>query len=329
MSFTFRIRFFLNEDARIKSKKQKLTIKPDEDSEKEFVLKSKEQDTPIEETGHLVLLGPNYPTEEEATHKGELTKKALTLLGVRNQLGLDLGRDVASGGFTEEGKEILKNKIGSENVKIRNDKLGLDVYPTDKENIFVNSHAKAVAKRDADNLRSDFCNLWQVADGIGDNVKLAAELYNLARRSVSDNTRLITTVSAVDTLSPSKKRPEQIKNYIDCLISQVEELREILKTDENWDKGEIDNEVKRLKSHIGWFKEYSIRQKSKFMITEKVGDNEYCGQKPEALFDECYSIRNDIIHNGPSAVDKEVDMKRKANCMDQLARDLILQFLET
>ena len=330
MDYTFKIRFFLNDDARIGCDKPELPLGLKNDSSSNFLLKSFEKDVPIEDTNHLVLFGPTYSSEEKARQEGEYTKKVLILLGAKNQFGLDVGRDVASGTITEAGKEALKRAGLKEDIQIRNDKLGLDVYPANKNVKFFRSDMSATMKRGKDGIISDFTELFKFTKEVSEEVKLAAELYNLGRRSASDNTRLIANVSAVDSISPDRKRPEAICNYINDLIDQSEELEEILLSDEDidWEKEKIKKEKARLKSHLGWFKSYSISQSACMMLEEKLGDEEYNGKSPSEFFKECYKIRNDIIHSGPSSVGDEVNLKQKANGMDQLTRDLILELVD-
>lgn len=340
MAFSFRIRFFLAEDSRINHDEPKLEIPLNKSSDQFLLLESYPTDNckallgnltnrknPIESTTHLILTGPEYSNRKEASKQGELAKKALWLTGLQNQLGLDLGRDTSPITINKDYKKSIEKELNHE-VQIREDKLGLDVYKTEPNPIFVRGSFTATGKSSAERIESDLFKNFLAAGKIPKGLKLATELHNLSKRTASDSTRLMALVSAVENLSDREKRPPPLVAHIDHLMSKTGDLKEDLLEDNQleWSENKIHREIKKLRDYIGGAKRHSISFSARKLIGEKLGRKKYAGKPAVDFFSECYQIRSKLTHGGPNSVEK--NLKQLSNELDSMVRDLVSKLFE-
>lgn len=308
-SYGFRIRFLLSEAYRINHNANILQISlPTGD--KEVLLKSVSVAN-IKDSINLAIVGSGFSSEHEADICGRRVKNSLLLCGLRLQMGIDVGKDKARGGITKYGKEWLKKTTGiKEETLLLNDIHGLCVYPEEKgvDVRFVSIGFKVHLGQSSTKFVEEFKKAYKLSPKLTDKQSLALELYNTSHFESSLRARFLTLVTAIECLCVRATRPKTVLDFLKKLIDTTEGAD--LEPPER--KSLIDG-LKNLKTE-------SVR-KSCLQLAEK-----HLGGDAMSLFQECYSIRGGLAHDGKCP--GGADIGTYTPKLDKLVSQLILADIE-
>jgi hypothetical protein len=144
-----------------------------------------------------------------------------------------------------------------------------------------------------------------------DKETLALELYGLSHFESAPRARLLTLVSAIETVIKDKPRSAQALEHVERLIQ--------LTRNSGLPKSEIDS----MLGSLGRLKQESISSAGRAVVDEFLGDKEYDGKHAKDFYQYCYNVRSELVHNGKPS-DDAVNMRHLATRLDQLVVDLLV-----
>lgn len=298
-----RIRFLLAPSERLKSESECAAfdlggftwyLKPFDSSEGS-------QPTRIMDTNHLVLSASGFSCRDSSQEHGMRMKAALSLCGAMLRIGIDVGRDRATGGVSNAYREELGRRFG---VLAHNDVHGLLVYPEQPPPMFVSATAQAIASRDF----SRFCETLREAHELtprDSKVQLALEFYALSHFQTSLAAQLLFLVTAVEVLADPQASSEAVQRFLDKLINQAQRASQI-----------TEEERRSLSSRLAEMRRESIRQACRRLVEQHLGSQE------TRFFDKCYQTRSRILHDGNLNVLDE--LTPHIGELDQLVAEVIV-----
>lgn len=140
---------------------------------------------------------------------------------------------------------------------------------------------------------------------------LALELYNLHHFETSKRARFLTLVIAVESLSERKERSEMAVNLVESIMS--------LASNSDLPDGEKQSLLSSLKD----LKEESIGRTCRELVGKYLAGNQYGGMAAKKFFNECYSMRSQLVHDG-ELEDTGRFLDTWIYNLDQLVSDLLL-----
>jgi hypothetical protein len=162
--------------------------------------------------------------------------------------------------------------------------LGVHIYKVGERPRYVGFSATARVGRSADRLAA---NLASFA-GLGPLTPaeaIAYELFNTAQSvSTSADARFLLLFMALEALIEQRQRPAEARRLVD----EFEELAR--------DRAELaDADRRSIVGSLRWLKQESIRQAG-LRFCRELGEVEFDGWQPEALYEACYDARNGLTH---------------------------------
>src|SRR5439155_5042449 len=97
-------------------------------------LRAGSRGTSIKASNEIAILGRPYVSSDDARKAGELCRNAVLLWAIRERIGIDFGDGFQRLSLTEFGKLAYKQQ---KDATVRNDQLGLDVYASSGNPVFV------------------------------------------------------------------------------------------------------------------------------------------------------------------------------------------------
>lgn len=257
-------------------------------------------DLPIEKSNRLSMVGKRYDTIEKALSSAEKALDALTIVSMKNRLGIEVSREktIHEARYTDiNGSEVC---VGF------NELPGINIYP-DIENAPMHSLMGMATRfgvpgeNFAESIRSNYgahCNLESLGE--------AYDLYISSHFESSQTARFLTQITCIECLAIDSRRNEDEVKAIDELISKVSEIDASTET------------VNRLKNQLGQMKRKPISATCYDLVESRLG------REDAERFKELYRIRSKIIHNGSQW--HRDGRSRKIWDIDQLVSRLLLTF---
>lgn len=272
-------------------------------------LKSGEKGIPIKERSRAALIGGPYASKDQSVRAAGMARRALLIWAVSQRVGIDLGDGKIRGGFTDYGKKLLESRVGG---PVRNDIHGIDVYPYQDNLSFVSIQPKLLLGKSSQHFIHMIASGFQNPIHLTEKQIVAAELYCSSFFDVSLRSRLVTLMSAVETLLQLRERsPEAAK-----LVAKLD--RAVLES------GIDDETINSIRGSLQWLRKESIRQSGRSLSKQLLPDREYLGRPAFEFFLLCYDPRSQIVHNG-SARNKTIDLLDVVTPCQQYVADLLVQ----
>ncbi len=249
--------------------------------ESDIVLKSSQEDTPIQKARELILRGGSYASEEEARNAGLHCKDALIATFSRLHIGADFGDRAPMSVVTSAGLEMLQKRTG---VRVLNDFHGLMTFENEPPMKFVSVHANGVVTKNRQRFVKAVGLALDYDYNLSDEEYLAFDLFGTAFFQKSVDARLLMLMMAVEALLEPALQPQLVQEH-------VEELIHLTKKCSTLSQSEIDSLIGRLQD----LRKESIGQAGQ-KLANRLGNRKYDGQQPSDFFTRCYNLRSKLVH---------------------------------
>jgi len=308
-TFDFRLRFNLPESYRIDSDSEELELLVTPLGQR-ICLKTGATGTPIKEHARAVVRGGPFESEEDARRAAEQSKRALLFWAIEQRVGIDFGDGKQRSIATNEGLRMLEEEHG---VPFRNDVHGIDVFETLEKLRFVHVSATAKVGKSPLNVVSAFTREYSINRTATDKQVLACEIYASSFFDISQRSRFITLVTAVEALLEPAKRPDSVQALVEELTAKALQAP-------------IDKAIKAsIEGSLQWLRYESIGQAGRALAQALLPGKTYCGKSASAFFSSCYDLRSKIVHRGTAG--KDTDIWQLASAMEEFVAHLLLASL--
>jgi hypothetical protein len=309
--FDFRLRFNLPESYRIASDAEELDLIVDSIGHRIY-LKSGATNTPIKDHARAAVRGGPFESEQEAYDAAERSKRALLFWAVGQRTGIDFGDGRQRSIATHAGLRMLEEQYG---VPFRNDKHGIDVFEPLEKLSFVHSVATARVGKYPPNLVSTFIREYPNKVHVSEKQMLACEIYASSFFDISQRSRFITLITAVEALLEPARRSDPAQSLVDELFAKTE-------------AGAVDEATRAsIKGSLEWLRSESISQAGRALTNSLLPDKLYDGKSASAFFTMCYELRSKIVHRGTAGND--VDVWQLASLVEEFVAHLLIASLGT
>ncbi len=309
-TYNFRLRFNFSDSYRISSDATELILWAQDDLE--FKLKSGATGKPLKEIPRAAIFGGTFATREQAQCAAEQTKRAILVWAVEQRVGIDFGDGKQQGTLTEEGVRYFEELHAR---PIRLDKHGIDVFETIKNVGFLNISCDPQVCKGIDGLIGTFQREFPKHLKFSEKQTLASEIYASSFFDVSQRSRFVTLVTAVEALLECEKRSSDIQNLIDEFICLTEEFVD-------------DSSIRQsICGSLDWIRYESIGRAGRALTNRLLPTQTYAGKVAGAFFTKAYSLRSSLVHRG--APDESTDMLEMANAMEEFVAQLLMASLSS
>jgi len=305
-AFDFRLRFNMLKGDHINSESEEIQLMLTPNGQV-IRLRAGSRGSPIKSSSEMAILGGPYPSKGEAEKAAGHTRQAVLIWAVRQRLGIDFGDGILRSFITDHGKKVYEREFGR---PVRNDRLGIDVYESDKRFLFGSTSLAAGVGKNASAFIEQVCQQINRALPLTEKQILAAELYGASFFDVPFRSRFITLVTAIEALLVPKRRADAVQSLIDG-VKQDLKGREV----DEATKVALMGSLERLKSD-------SIGQTGKSLCERLLLHKEYDGRSAGKFFKYCYDLRSEIVHSGKPK--DGVDLLRLSNTCQAFVGDLLL-----
>lgn len=303
--YNFRIRFFLEEGKHFKNKESKVTFSSSGFSFN-LVLKPCDPKS-TEDSKELILSGGPFVTEQAAESFGKKVKNALMLTATRLNMGFDLGKDKASGGFSRVVKDSVREKTG---ISLLDDIHGLCVYDDSVPVKFTSITATLTISSSASRFIEAFKESHSQRLDLNDKELLAFELYSASHFESSERARFLTLVMVIESLLQPKPKS--------CVaLSLIEKFKEMTK-DSKLETSECDS----LLGGLQCLCDKSISKTGRDLVKKHLKNSLYFKKKAQDFFTHCYSLRCQLLHEG-RVKNVTVDFENIVFELDKMVADLL------
>lgn len=309
-TYSFRLRFNFSDSYRIASDATELILW----AQDEFKLKLKSGATGIslKETPRAAILGGAFATSEQAQDVAEQTKRAILFWAVEQRVGVDFGDGKQRGALTEEGIRYFEHLHGR---PIRLDKHGIDVFETIENVGFLNISVDGQVGKGVEALIGTFHREFPTLRAFSEKQILASEIYSSSFFDVSQRSRFVTLVTAVEALLESEKRGNDVQILVDEFIRLTEE-------------SVIESSIRQsIRGSLDWIRYESIGRAGRALANRLLPTHTYAGKTAGAFFTKTYSLRSSLVHSG--APDEPTDMLEMANAMEEFVAHLLMASLSS
>ena len=304
-TYKFRLKFKVSHKGIIQSDVQKYHFTLLED--KPSTLKGLDAKTLGDSTQFSIVSG-GYETEDEAYKKGILIKRSVLSYGAKFRIGVDVGRDIRTGGFSRFMKDKIFNERG---VKLIDDIHGVSVYSEKYPTMIGSVGATALINaRPVDFFVDEISQLVSIADTFNPKILLAMELITASIFETTHRTRFLTLVLAVESILEIDERPEDVQELVEKII-------------EITGNSGVDHATK--KSIIGSLKLLKKESTSRSLRKQSLRylrDKEYGGLNSERFIKKCYEARSQLVHTG-KVNEEKYNINTLAANLEMYLKDLI------
>lgn len=305
-NFDFRLRFNMLKGDHISSESKELQLMRTPEGQV-IRLRAGSRGTRIRESSEVAILGGPYPSAEEAEKTATRFRQAVLMWAVRERLGLNFGDGILRSVITDFGKKFYEDKLGH---PIRNDRLGIDVYESDKGFLFGSVDIEGGVGKNVATFTEYVCQQSHQPLLLTEKQILAAELYSASFFDVPFRSRFITLVTAIEALLDAPRRSDAVQFFVDNAKTDVRKL----KIDETT-KEAIVGSIERIRYD-------SIGQTGKNLCEKLLANRKYAGRSPGSFFKYCYRLRSEIVHNGRPS-ETGIDLLQIANVCQGFVGDLL------
>ncbi len=301
-TFAYRIKFYLSEHDRINQEGKEFQLQSTTNGQ-DMVLKAV-ANANIKDTNELCVIGTGFTSPDEAYQCGIKVKNAIHLTGAVLRIGIDVGKD--------DSKKLLDFTVYQFKDKVRNclhDVHGLLIYKDEPSISFISVHGNVTIGVPAN--RFDVALSKAINVNISEKHLLALELYNMSRFESSLRARLITLVTAVESLIKRQEIAPAMLCHIDKLIQYSLESEE----------SQLSEDQKRsiIKSLEDLKKESIARSCRQFV-------KRHMANEAKDFFHSAYDIRSRMLHDGLIPVG--VNLGQFVPKLDNLVSQLIVKDLD-
>lgn len=307
--FDFRLRFNLPESYRIASDAEELELLVTPAGQRIY-LKSGATNTAIKEHARAAVRGGSFESEQEARNAAQRSKRALLFWAVEQRAGIDFGDGRQRSIATNAGLRMLEEQHG---VPFRNDVHGIDVFEPLENLRFVHSAATAQVGKYPPNLVSTFIREYPNEVHVSEKQILACEIYASSFCDISQRSRFITLVTAVEALLEPARRSDPVQSLVDELLAKTRESA-------------IDETIKAsISGSLELLRYESISQAGRALASSLLPSKVYGGKSASAFFRECYDLRCRIVHRGTAG--DEIDVWQWASKVEEFVAHLLIASL--
>jgi hypothetical protein len=308
-TFDFRLRFNLSEMHRINSDAEELELLVTRSGQRIY-LRSGTTGTGIKDQARAAVRGGPFESKQAARDAAERSRRALLFWAIEQRVGIDFGDGKQRSIATNAGLRMLEEKRG---VPFRNDVHGIDVFEPLEGLRFVHVSATAQAGQHPPTLVSVFAREYLKKTVTTEKQILACEIYASSFFDISQRSRFITLVTAVEALLEPAKRPDSAQSLVDELKSRTQEAA-------------IDEAIKKsVEGRLEGLRTESIRQAGRVLADSLLAGKLYDGKSAGAFFCSCYDLRSKILHRG--TVGEGEDVWQLATKMEEFVAHLLLASL--
>ncbi len=281
MSFSFRLRFTLPEDARLGFDGPTWEGRPP-NVPLAVTLSPSGGSSNIRDSRSLVLRGSGLPSEEEARRAGQRYYDTLMLSLVRVGVGADFGTRHPHGVITAVGLAQMKEATGR---RFLQDRQGLMVYETEPTPLFASFGADAFVTRGGELFARAFTYAATHPYEPTDRERLALDLYNASHFEKTAHARFLMLVMAVEALLEPAPRCEAAQAHVAHLINLTDSSPDLTEAERN-----------SLRGSLRWLVRESISQAGRRLASERLGTRQYLGRSAGEFFTSCYGMRSAMVH---------------------------------
>lgn len=262
-------------------------------------LSSRKKDTPIVDSGHLVVRADGFQTEKEAEETGRRASDMLRLALAHLRIGTDFGERAAKTIFTKAGLDWAeKHHTGTRTLS---DHHGLMTFESEPSPVFVTSKLHAVRKVQPEKFETAFGKTASVAHRLTERERIAAGIYSASMFEVNQDARFLLLFVAMEVLIDQKERNDRSKEHVARIVQLTEEA----------DLSDEDKES--MLGSLRWLGSESIRQAGRRLVTERLASEAFDNRSAVEFFDHCYQLRNRLVHGGDRYPSREEVSHTAAN----------------
>ncbi len=303
--FDFRLRFNLSELDRINSDAEELELLVTPSGQRIF-LKSGATGTAIKDQARVAVRGGTFVSEQAARDAAGRSKRALLFWAIEQRAGIDFGDGKQRGIATNAGLRMLEEQY---KAPFRNDVHGIDVFEHLEGLRFVHVSAKAQVGRHPSNLVTTFAEEYPKGACATEKQLLACEIYSSSFFDISQRSRFITLVTAVEAMLDLAKRADSAQLLVDELKAKTQ-------------KSDVDAQTqKSLLGSLEWLRYESIRQAGRALANSLLTAKVYDGKSAGDFFCSCYDLRSNLLHRG--TLGENADALQLANRMEEFVAHLL------
>tara|TARA_R110000787_G_scaffold146062_1_gene259807 strand:- start:14235 stop:15125 length:891 start_codon:yes stop_codon:yes gene_type:complete len=225
-----------------------------------------------------------YSTESEALEYAQKLKDAVLCFGAKFRLGVDVGKNKASGFLAGHVKEKIFDEQG---VRIIEDIHGISAYSEEYPvACFSISAASLVSPRGAKYLMDEVFTILSSEHYLDAQIKLSMELLTSSFFESSPRARFLTLVLSAEAILAPDHRSLKVKKLIDELKSHAK-------------SSDITQQEKdSILGSLNYLYRDSISQSLRKMAATHLTYNVYDGLASEQFIKKCYDARSKLVHTG-------------------------------
>jgi hypothetical protein len=236
------------------------------------------------ESTQFVVTSRGYESEEEAIAYAEELKESVLCFGAKYRVGIDAGKDMASGAISNV---IISDILHKHGVRMVNDVHGISVYDEEYPISCVSVSSPALYNpREMNFFIDELCKLISTPRRVNSKIRLAIELLTSSYFEKSARSRFLTLISAAEALLEPDDRSDNVKLLID-------ELRNHAKS---WNI--CDTEKSSILGSLNWLYKDSISQALRKMADNHLSEKTYDSMSSREFIKKCYEARSKLVHTG-------------------------------
>lgn len=263
----------------------------------------------IRDSDRLVLVSDGWPSAEAARENGEMAVSALLRSLARLRIGVDYGgRSRGPGGVSDD---LIQKVLDEYGQRVINERKGLIVYETDPTPSICWADAIGRLGIHRPEFESVFSAALHEIEPLSPREKVAADLYNSSFFQPQPDGRLLLLVMAVEALAEPMPLSAEAQDVVDKMTAVLTEAG-----------GIPNNERASIRGRLDALKNESIRQATKRVVTERLGDRMYSQMPAPKFFDSCYHLRSSLVH-GDCPLPGASEVGHAAANMESLVGDLL------
>lgn len=249
-----------------------------------------------------------YSTELEALEYAQKLKDAVLCFGTKFRIGVDVGKNKASGFLADHVKENIFDQQG---IRIIDDIHGIcaysEEYPT---SCFSMSATGLVNPKGAKYLTDEVFAILSSEHYLDAQIRLSMELLTSSFFESSPRARFLTLVLSAEAILAPDHRSLEVKKLID-------ELKDHAKSSDITNK-----EKDSILGSLNWLYRDSISQSLIKMADTYLTHEVYDGLASKKFIKKCYEARSKLVHTG-SVDDSKYNIGTLAANLEVYMRDLL------
>lgn len=282
-SYGFRVRFAFVAAGTIISEDNFVTFETQLGMPLKFA--SADKRTQIRDSSQFAISGLGFDSVATATEAAESVCDALLLYAVRQQTGIDLGRDsISSLQISETGEKYIAEMLNAERIIV--DKLGITVFEVDPKPTFFGMKMSGQTTSQSDFLTEKLASTVGKFRFTSLKAQLAADLYGVSHFVGRVPARFLLLVCALEAMLEFEPKSEDAVKHIDFLIEKTK--TSMLS----------EQEAESILAGLRFLKRESISSSGRRLALQAGGDGGYGGEESQRFFGRIYKMRSQLVHEG-------------------------------